>query len=229
MNIERHGMQVGDPEVHSDKHFQKTLDKIIKSVWLNEIPCDYANGDLLKEDTLKCAIYRHIKNQLDDLYRDVPIKVFSEFSDMGMKDIDCRADIAVVQMDKRRKHGHIKDRIKDVLAIIELKFQDNSSGAYKNMRSDVCKIKKYIKSLCFKKCQFYIASIHEDAWNFTNSHLLQKRQYTNWANNRVTELSARYFKETDNRDMGFYIHSYNRYNPEFECTALDKVQFVTMN
>ena len=48
----------------SDPNIIQVIDEAIVSIWEHEIKADYENGWLLKEDTLKNALYFHLRNRL---------------------------------------------------------------------------------------------------------------------------------------------------------------------
>ena len=50
--------------MRTDVEIMRIIDEAIKSIWVNEIRNDYENRRLLKEDTLKNALYFHLRNRI---------------------------------------------------------------------------------------------------------------------------------------------------------------------
>jgi hypothetical protein len=143
------------------------------------------------EDSLKNALYYHLRTKLHNFLESSNIRIYPEFHYK-----DCKADLAIVKMnDDYGSTGHLKDDIETVLAIIEIKYK--SDGNVKHFEDDVLKIKKYIDSNPKETTQYYLAFIHEIEFEFNeeDSWLTLKKQ--KWAKGRVTELSG-YFVEGQN-------------------------------
>lgn len=51
-----------------NKEILKRIDKEIKSIWENDIPLDYEEKWLLREDTLKNVLYFHLRTRLGQLF-----------------------------------------------------------------------------------------------------------------------------------------------------------------
>ncbi|MEQ6391395.1 hypothetical protein RZN22_19220, partial [Bacillaceae bacterium S4-13-58] len=58
---------------------QKVIDRAIKNVWNSNIPRDYQSFYLLKEDSLKNALYYHLRTKLHDFLETNNIRIFTEF------------------------------------------------------------------------------------------------------------------------------------------------------
>ena len=100
------------------------------------------------------------------------------------------------------------DNIKSIIAIIEFKY----GGAYtpdSNFYDDISKVKNYIKN-CKIDCLYYLSFIIEKEYPYPN--WLDGRQANNWANKRVTVLSAN--KDIGAYDLNFYIQSCNELNKD---------------
>ena len=125
------------------------IDKAIKKIWLNEIVSDYDEGLLLKEDSLKCSLYHHMRNKLDYILKENNLRIYPEFY---FKSLKYRADIAIVEIEENCDKEYLADMIKNIIAIIELKYDYGSDEQTISMiKKDVWKIKDYIqngKMLC---------------------------------------------------------------------------------
>lgn len=62
------------------KQLISIIDRTIRDIWKNEIAFDYEDGWLLKEDTLKNAIYFHLRTKLGKLFEKNDVRIFTEFT-----------------------------------------------------------------------------------------------------------------------------------------------------
>ena len=181
------------------------IDKAIKEIWLNEIVNDYDEGLLLKEDSLKCSLYHHMRNKLDYILKENSLRIYPEFY---FKSLKYRADIAIVEIEENSDKEYLADMVKNVIAIIELKYDygtdEQTMSAIKN---DVWKIKDYIQTGKML-CQYYFGVIYENECVALN--WIDKRSSNNWANGYVTELDAGIIDD----EMWFEVNSYNGLNEE---------------
>lgn len=67
----------------TDSEFSQILSDAITAIWEKEIKEDYINGWLLKEDTLKNALYYHLRNRLGALLDENNIRIFTEYRATG--------------------------------------------------------------------------------------------------------------------------------------------------
>ena len=67
--------------MRTDAEIMQIIDEAIKSIWVNEIRNDYENKRLLKEDTLKNAMYFHLRNRIGWLCDECDLRIFTEFTD----------------------------------------------------------------------------------------------------------------------------------------------------
>lgn len=183
------------------------IDRIIKEFWKIELPKQYNNHHLLKEDSLKCLIYYYLRCKLKDgwLIRH-RIRIYPEYMFLDGK----RADIAIVRInykDKIVKSEYLKDCVEEVIAIIELKYK---TGMVDNdFYSDVSKLKEYSKIL--PECQLYAGFINEEYYNEKNCSWFDGRQTQNWAKGRVSELLG-YWDEDNN--FKTEVKPYNNLNTD---------------
>lgn len=88
------------------------IDKVIKEIWLNEIVDDYDEGFLLKEDSLKCALYHHMRSKLSIVLEKNNLRIYPKFY---FKELKYRADIAIVEIDPDSDSIYLADRVKNVV------------------------------------------------------------------------------------------------------------------
>jgi hypothetical protein len=189
------------------------IDKSIKEIWTNEICEDYTSHSILKEDSLKNALYHHLRARLDGYKKD-NIRIFTEFSDNLLKGTGVRADVAIVKLKDKLEMPYLGDDIEEIISLIELKFNGDRCQPYQVM-SDIDKAKKYIKELKMDNCQFYLGFLHECSYPIKEIKWLDKRASSTWAKGRVTELTACRFDEIGD-EMQFVVQSYNDLNPDLD-------------
>jgi len=205
------------------------IDYDIKTAWIGKIADDYKNDFILKEDTLKSCFYHHLRNSLDTLCKEQNLRIYTEFNEKGLKAKGWRADIAIVRLHEREQDScYLGDYVRDVLAIIELKFQTKGSRGMDNIWHDIEKAKDYIRYNRFPDCQYYLSIIHEDTYPFSELQWLNEREASSWGKGRLTELNACSFNERDETEVGFSVLSYNELNTEFNCGDIGRIQFVCM-
>ncbi|MCM3124396.1 MULTISPECIES: hypothetical protein [unclassified Mesobacillus] len=164
----------------------KTIDRAIKNIWLSKISKDHGLFYLLKEDTLKNALYFHLRTKLASLLEKHNLRIFTEFYHGGFI-----ADLAIVQLkDDPSDSDHLKDGIENVLAIVELKYK--AGGAMKFFEDDVLKIKNYIDATPSATTQYYLAFIHEAEYEYVEDDSWLTLEQQVWAKDRLTELSGHY-------------------------------------
>ena len=191
---------------------REKIDKVIKEVWLNEICKEYGVGNLIREASLQCSLYHHLRNKLDVILKENNLCLYPEFY---FKDLKYRADLAIVEMDFKKDVNHLKDCVEDVVAIIELKYAGGNSDTISNyIKTDMQKIKEYIKNLNYD-CQYYFGVIYENECEWL--HWFDKRQTNNWANGYLTELNAGYINE----EMIFEVNSCNNMNIQHESRTCE--------
>jgi len=183
------------------------IDQTIKEVWMNDLSKDYNDNFLLKEDSLKNALYYHLRMALSDGFlKRHRLRIFTEYylgsDNEGKQQI---ADLAIVRLRPKYLHRglHLRDVVEDIVSIIELKYLNDpvTSPFY----SDVQKVKKYIETNKFENCRFYLGFIHEQVHE-KNETWLTKKEQTTWARGKVSELVANYSPE--NEEMIFNIATY---------------------
>ena len=191
------------------KSVKEKIDRTIKEVWLKNISNDYFNYHILKEDTLKNSFYYHIRRKLGTKFlEENNIRIFTEFNDSELKK-GRKADIAIVEIGSDTS-GYIGNNIKSIIAIIELKL-----GGYYHpdevFYDDINKVKEYINYWKID-CLFYLGFIAEKEYDCPK--WLNKNATNNWADKKVTVLSANYDSNNDNIPFTFYVQSCNQYNKD---------------
>ncbi len=134
------------------------IDTAIKYIWTYAIKLDYDKDYLLKEDTLKNALYFHLRNKLSALLEKHNLRIFTEFNTDIFRGTGYRPDMIVAQI-KDEAEGFLGDCIEDYACIIELKFKGSFQGA-EDILEDYDKIRHYIEDLKIN-CNYYMATIWE--------------------------------------------------------------------
>lgn len=187
------------------RQIQKTIDRAIKNIWVDKISEDHGSFYLLKEDTLKNALYYHLRTELASLLEKKNLRIFTEFYHGGFI-----ADLAIVKLnDEPGYNDHLKDDIENVLAIIELKYK--SCGTMKFFKDDVLKIKNYIDATPLASTQYYLAFIHEAEYEYIEDDSWLTLEQQVWAKDRLTELSGHYI----DGEMTWTVLSHNGMNENY--------------
>lgn len=184
-----------------DSAVLEEIDSVIKDIWLHEVCVDYAKGFLLKEASLQCCLYHHLQNRLGHLLQENQLYLYPEFY---FNELHYFADLAIVKMDMEMETEYIGNRITDVAAVIELKYDGGTAKTTEDyIKTDIAKLKNYVKNMPFDCCQYYFGVIYETECYWLN--WLDKRRTNHWAKGKVTELNAGYL----NDEVVFEVNSYN--------------------
>ncbi len=172
----------------------------IKYVWEFDIPNDYNNKLLLKEDTLKNSLYFHIRTRLGTLLEKYNIMIFTEFNTDKFRHTGYRADMVIAQINlDKTYHEFLGDCIENFISIIEIKFKGDFKTAPDIIKKDYIKTQKYIKSLGLgDNCHYYVATI----WECYPDSKWWIDKDTKWAKGKLTELNADFDRKGN---MNFYI------------------------
>ncbi|WP_024834025.1 hypothetical protein [Ruminiclostridium josui] len=174
------------------ENIQFKIDRVLKDFWINVLPKEYNNDNLLKEDSLKCLMYYHLRTHLSDAWLNRHrIRIYPEFILTPGK----RADIAIVQLipAAQRADKHLSNCVEKVSAIIELKYK--SADVADDFYADVKKLHDYSK--LFPDSQLYAGFIHEERYNDANCSWFDGRQTSKWAKGRVAEMLGYWDEATD--------------------------------
>ena len=179
------------------------IDRVIKTVWVKNIKQDYMNGLLLHEDSLKCALYYHLRKRMEKLLHENHLRIYGEFIFPALK---YRADLVIAEVDDEWDiNRKLKESVKDIVAIIELKYTDGvDSSADVWIKNDLRKFKRYFQTGGYD-CQFYFGIIYEvecSSLAWVDGRSVARGT---WGYGRVTELDAGFI----NSRMTFEVNSYN--------------------
>lgn len=217
----------------ANSEIAKTIDRVIKEIWMNEIASDYCDGALLKEDTLKNSFYHHLRVKLDDFLKKNRLRIYTEFNEKDIKKRKMRADLAIIKISNEESDSNYLGKcVGSVLTIIEFKYMQGGGNAVKIIQKDIHKMKDYIKHFKFEDCQYYLGIIHEHEYPNDEINWLSDRQSNSWAKGRLTELGACYYKresENDENEIGFSVCSYNDFNEELNNAEFNKIKFKLLD
>ena len=185
----------------TNTQIQNIIHKTIVSIWKEKIPEDYDYGWLLKEDTLKNALYFHLRNELEELFDENDVRIFTEFTDEKFKCSRCRPDIVIAKVDMEKSVKYWGDAVTKCLAVVEIK---NKAGfkPHEEIEADYMKLKYYVEDLNVTGC-LYMATI----WEYEDDATTWIRKNAAWAKGKVTELNASY-ERGSNQKMRFYVHEH---------------------
>lgn len=176
----------------------KLIDKTLVDIWKNEIKSDYECGWLLKEDTLKNALYFHLRNKLGTVFAYNNIRIFTEFTDCEFKGKGYRPDIVISRVNMNAPSKHRRYDVIECLAVIEIKYKTGFTPHY-DIIADYEKLKCYAQKLGVT-AKLYMATI----WEYEDETTTWERKNAAWAKGRLTELNASYVKGSSH-EMRFYV------------------------
>ncbi len=172
----------------------RKVHQTIKEVWLCDIKNDYNNYFLLKEDTLKNAIYYHLRNRLGDTFiKENHLAIFTEYKiDTGQK-----IDLVVVEIDAiKAKTSYLGDCVKKVIAVIEIKYK----GKYASdeiFNKDINKILGYSKVFRDVDSKLYVAFVREKYFSSDNVTYFLPDNKKTLAKNKIVEMLAYWLSDDD--------------------------------
>lgn len=173
------------------------IDETIISVWTNEIQNDYKKLWLLKEDSLKNALYFHLRTHLGKLFDENDIRIFTEFTDHKFKHSGYRPDMVIAKINPDADVAYWGDAVTECIAVIELKYK-TGFAANEEIYSDYDKLKYYIDTLGVKS-KLYMATI----WEYEDDETAWLENME-WALDKVVELNASYKRNSDYEPQ-FYV------------------------
>lgn len=189
-----------------DKKVFETIDSCIKQVWCYDIKSDYNADRILQEDTMKNALYFHLRTKLGDTFlEEHNLKLYTEFHDGILKSSNMRPDIVIVEMKYNYQKSETEylgdpNNFEAIPIVIELKFQGNTSTAENNVYRDFDKINEYMKILP-EDTKYYLGIIHEKYWSKEERCWADPAGYK-YPKGKVTELAASY---DENDEMMFEV------------------------
>ena len=173
------------------------IDATIISVWKNEIQNDYKKLWLLKEDSLKNALYFHLRTVLGELLDQNDMRIFTEFTDCEFKHSGYRPDMVIAKIDPDADVAYWGDAVTECIAVIELKHKTGFASNEK-IYLDYDKLKYYIDTLGVKN-KLYMATI----WEYEDDEAAWLED-AEWAIDKVVELNASYKRNSDYEPQ-FYV------------------------
>ncbi len=183
-----------------DKEVLDTIHRRIKYIWEEKIKEDYDDGWLLGEDTLKNALYYHMRKELSVLFTENNLRIFTEFTDGEFRGSKKRPDMVIATVDLNKDNDYYGDNIKECIAVIEIKFK---ASKYSNcIYDDYDKLQGYIDDLGIN-ARLYMATI----WEEFDEPTTWIRKNAAWAKGKVTELNASYIKNSD-YETQFYVYDH---------------------
>lgn len=184
----------------TDKELIYSIDETIASIWKEKIKCDYDSGWLLKEDTLKNALYYHLRRELGSLFEQNDIRIFTEFTDDVFKKSGYRPDMVIARVSVDSEDDYWGNAVSKCLAVIEIKYK-TGFAAHKEVYKDYSKLYDYVEMLG-TDTRLYMATI----WEYEDDETKWVED-TDWVKGRVIELNASYIPNSE-REMRFYICSH---------------------
>ena len=188
----------GDGKMLTDLEVIQMVDEALESIWKNEIKADYESGWLLKEDTLKNAMYFHLRNRLGKLFDENDIRIFTEFTDCKFKRSGYRPDMVIAKVDVDSNANYWGDAVTECLAVIELKYKTGFTAS-EEIYADYDKLQYYVETLGVGS-KLYMATI----WEYEDDESAWAEEDSSWIKGRVTELNASYKRNADN-ELQFYV------------------------
>ena len=172
-----------------DKEILEIIHRRIKYIWEEKIKEDYTDGWLLKEDTLKNALYHHLRNELSSVFAENDIRIFTEFTDGKFKGTNKRPDMVIATT-----------HTKELIAVIEIKYK--KANIVDPIYADYDKLEDYINRLNVD-AHLYMATI----WEEFDEPTSWIRKNASWAKGKVTELNASYIIGSDYEPQ-FYVYEH---------------------
>lgn len=161
----------------------KKIKSAVREIWKVEIPNDYDANFLFKEDTLKNALYYHLRTKLDnDFLERNNLGIYTEYYIDGYK-----IDLVIAEIDNEKaSETHLRECVTDLAIAMELKYK--AAAVDELYYEDVKKVVKYLTDLPYPNCHYYLGFIQEVLYDKASDFSwLNKRQRTK-ATGRVTEL-----------------------------------------
>lgn len=183
--------------MRTDAEIMQIIDEAIKSIWENEIRNDYENRRLLKEDTLKNAMYFHLRNRIGWLCDECDLRIFTEFTDWKFRQTRKIPDMVIAKVNMESDAPYWGDAVTKCVAVIELKYK-RSAAASKDIYEDYDKLRFYIEELGVA-CNLYMGTI----WEYEDDRTTWERKNAAWAKGKVTELNASFSRKTG--EPQFYV------------------------
>lgn len=181
----------------NEQDISRIIDETLVSVWKNEIQRDYKDLWLLKEDSLKNALYFHLRTKLEKLLNENSMRIFTEFTDWKFKHSGYRPDMVIAKTNPDADVAYWGDTVTECIAVIEIKYK-TGFAANEEIYSDYDKLKYYIDTLGVNS-KLYMATI----WEYEDDETSWIGD-ADWAEGKVVELNASYKRSSDYEPQ-FYV------------------------
>ncbi len=156
----------------------KKLDTTIKMIWEKDVANDYDHNLILNEDTLKNALYFHLRTCFEKTPELEDFCIFTECTHYGFSALNYTPDMVIVDI-----------KTDKIVAVFELKYKSRDCHYVEDLvYYDIRKLKDYMNTLdtLHIDCQLYITAI--TLGDFNRPNWLDGR--SKWAKEKVTELIA---------------------------------------
>lgn len=170
--------------MRTDLEITQIIDEAIKSIWVNEIQNDYNYNWFMNEDTLKNALYFHLRNKLEKVLAKNDLRIFTEFNDAEFSGRGFRPDMVIAKVEMNSDASYWRQAVTNCVAVIELKFKSTFPDK-ETIYADYDKLKTYIESIGVNG-KLYMATI----WECEDYDTTWIRKNAAWAKGKVTELNA---------------------------------------
>lgn len=180
-----------------EKEIFERIHRRIKYIWEEKIKEDYENCYIYNEDTLKNALYYHIRTDLEDIFKENNIRIFTEYTDEKFNNIHCRPDLIIAEIEENEDCYWVKE----LIAVFEIKYKVRFVDRTK-ISDDYEKLRGYLENNI--SCdRLYMATI----WEYEDDDNTWIRKNAKWAKGRVTELNASVKKKSD-WELQFYVREH---------------------
>lgn len=176
------------------------IDQAIIDIWKNKIQADYENHWLLGEDSLKCALYFHLRNRLENVLEENNLRIYTEYTGNPFSCVRKRPDMVIVRSNREMNSQNLGKSDHEVIAVIEIKFK-NGFTASDTIYNDYEKMKYYVQNLNLN-AKFYMVTI----WEYEDDTTTWARKNAAWAKGRLTELNASYVRNAAHKEIQFYVY-----------------------
>lgn len=181
----------------TDSGIIQIIDQTLKSIWESEIQNDYNKIWFMNEDTLKNALYFHLRNRLETVLAENNLRIFTEFNDAEFSKTGFRPDMVIARVDMDSDAKYWRQAVVNCPIVIELKFKSTFADK-ETIYADYVKLENYIESLGIGG-KVYMATI----WECEDHKTAWLGEDATWAKNKVTELNASL--SWDNSEPQFYV------------------------
>ena len=157
------------------KEISIKIGKVIKEIWMKNIPKDLSEGYIINEDCLKMALCYHLRRKLSTVLKENDLRIYTE---KYFPDIKKKPDIIIAQLrdEYEEKSLYASVREEDVVSLFELKFTSETAQSTADwMKDDLKKLKDYVQKSKFQ-CPLYFAVVKK--WLDGRKRLLVNYQET---------------------------------------------------